>query len=133
MPSLLIVVGTLRVPSLLKKGDKTLTHLFHIVRLGKGKTLFQVCSAPNDSKNQGCGTINMYVVQRMAMKDECCRKRHNLTECATAIIKMDVVRISEFERCIECVCKVRCDKDIAPTGLGYNGLRILLKLTPIHR
>ena len=28
----------------------------------------------------------MYVVQRIAMNDECCRKRHNLTECATVMV-----------------------------------------------
>ena len=33
-----------------------------------------------------CSTINMSVVQRMAMKDEWCPKRHNLTECATAMV-----------------------------------------------
>ncbi len=30
--------------------------------------------------------INMYVMQKMAMNDECCRERHNLTECATVMV-----------------------------------------------
>ena len=37
----------------------------------------------------------MSVVQRMAMNDECCPKRHNLTECATALV-LGIAKIDAY-------------------------------------
>ena len=68
----------------------------------------------------------MYVVKRMVMNDECCTKRHNLTECATvrvlAIAKLTPMGTKYLHTLKKETLSIR-NGIIKGTSVSYNAKR----------